>query len=318
MRKLSVLLIASFVTSVISCKKEVPTTVTNETTPNAASIESITSDQLVSSGTQFGAGGFPGLSTDQKITVYNKLGVTPVRAQVTLKDFNGGVSGLKKLTEKGFKVILNLNWNPVPKKSGDKIATAWPQDMNLYKQKLGEVLSKYKPEIAVIENEPTVDIFHSGPIEDYITELTNAIEVCKKYGVKVADGCVHVGLVLGVMRGGNLNDNEIEVKKLITAYKTLDLDYVNVHEHGTGDSYSSESFEKAADYLRQQTGKPVISNEFSLGKSSTSLLQDMINGLKQGDYTIALIRSSDGDRGVPLNKGTDLLPLGNTYGDMIK
>src|SRR5437762_3484871 len=103
MRKLSVLLIAICITSVISCRKEAVTTATNETTPNAASIESTTSDQLVSSSTQFGAGGFPGLSTDQKITVYNKLSVQPVRAQVTLKDFSGGVSGLKKLSSQGFK-----------------------------------------------------------------------------------------------------------------------------------------------------------------------------------------------------------------------
>lgn len=319
MRRLSVLLIASCITAAISCKKETVTTATNESTPNAASMQSTTSDQAVSSGTQFGGGGFDGLTTDQKITVYNKLGIQPVRAHVTLKDFDGGVSGLKKFTSQGFKVILNINWSSVPKKGGDKVSTAWPQDMNLYKQKLAQFFEKYyKPDIAVIENEPAIDIFHKGPIEDYITELTNAVQVCKQYGVKVADGSIHVPYVLTVMRGGNLTGNALEVKKLIAAYKTLDLDYVNIHAHGSGDSYPSGDLEKVASYIRQQTGKPVMSNEFTLGKSSTSLLQDMVNGFKQGDYKIALIRSDNGDRSVGLTKGTDLLPLGNNYRDMIK
>jgi len=316
MRKLSVVLIASCVSAVISCKKE---TATNETTSNAASIESTTSDQLVSSGIQFGAGGLDGLTTDQKITVYNKLGIQPIRAHVTLEDFDNGVSGLKKFSSQGFKVILNINWSSVPKKGGDKVATSWPQDMNLYKQKLSQFFEKYyKPDIAVIENEPAIDIFHKGPIEDYITELTNAVQVCKKYGVKVADGSIHVPYVLAVMRGGNLTGNTLEVKKLIAAYKTLDLDYVNIHAHGTGDSYPAGDLEKAANYIRQQTGKPVMSNEFTLAKASSSLLRDMVNGFKQGDYKIALIRSDNGDRSIGLTNGTNLNSLGTAYRDMIK
>jgi hypothetical protein len=317
MKKLSLLLVVGCVT-VMSCKKEVVTTVRNDEVVDAASIASMTSDQLVSNGTGFGVGGFAGLTTDQKIILLNKLGVKYVRSQVTLKNFTGKIPGAKTFTEKGFKVILNLNWSDVSTRNGDKQATAWPQDMQAYRQKLVNVFSKYKPEVAVIENEPTVDIFHSGRIEDYITELTNAVQVCKKYNVKVADGAIHVPFVLEVMRGGNLSPNAVEVRKLIAAYKTLDLDYVNVHAHGVGDSYSSQSLVQAANYIRQQTGKPVMSNEFSLGKPSPSLLQDMVLGFKQGDYKIALVRSADSDRGTELNKGTDLLPIGIAYRDMIK
>jgi len=316
MKNFYLLLFAGCITAAISCKKETVTTSTK--LPETGSMKSTTSDQLVSGSNSFGIGGFAGLSTDQKMVLYNKLEIQYVRAQLTLKNFKGGIGGPQKLSNNGFKVILNLNWSLVPKKGDDKTPTTWPQDMNLYKQKLGEVLSKYKPDVAVIENEPTVDIFHKGPVEDYITELKNAIQVCKQYGVTVADGGIHVPLILQVRDGNLNNENAVEVKKLIAAYKTLDLDYVNIHCHG-GDTYTQGSFEKAADYIRQQTGKPVICNEFSLAKSSTSLLKDMVNGLKQGDYKIALIFSANGDdRSVPLNKGTDLLPLGIDYRDMIK
>ncbi|HEY6979264.1 MAG TPA: hypothetical protein VH396_23370 [Chitinophagaceae bacterium] len=318
MKNLSLLLIVGCLVGIISCKKETVTTLQNDQVAAAASMASVSSDQLVSNGTDFGVGGFGGLSTDQKIVLYNKLGVQYVRSQVTLKNFNGNIPGAKQLTDKGFKVVLNLNWNDVPTRKGDKQATPWPQDMQAYRQKLENVFSKYKPEVAVIENEPAVDIFHSGPVEDYITELTNAVQVCKKYNVKVADGSIHVPYVQEIMRGGKLSKNATEVKKLIAAYKTLDLDYVNVHAHGVGNSYASESLAQVANFLRQQTGKPVMSNEFSLSKPSASLLKDMVTGFKLGDYKIALVRSADTDRGTELNKGTNLLPLGISYRDMIK
>lgn len=34
-----------------------------------------------------------------------------------------------------------------------------------------KVPDNYRQEITVIENEPTTDQFHSGPLENYITEL---------------------------------------------------------------------------------------------------------------------------------------------------
>jgi len=313
MKQLSILLIVSCFTAIIGCKKEIVATSTNDKVPETISMASVTSDQLLSDGTQFGIAGLDGLKTDEKITLMNELGVKYVRARIILKDFRGNVGGLTQLADQGFKVILNLNWDRIDEVRGDRIPNPWPKDMDTYRAKLEEVLSVFKPEVAVIENEPTNDLFHSGPIEDYITELTNAVDVCKKYGVKVADGCVHVPLVQQVRRGGNLSGNSLEVKKLIDAYKTLDLDYVNVHDHGEGNSYPSGAFESVADYLREQTGKSVMCNEFSLGTSSNSLLEDMVNGLKQGDYKIALAYSGDGGRSVSLNSGTNLLSLGIYY-----
>src|SRR5437667_11984755 len=104
--------------------------------------------------------------------------------------------------------------------------------MTAYKNSLSKVLAKYgsKIELAVIENEPTTDAFHSGSIDDYITELKNAVSVCKNYGVKVADGAIHMDNVLLVKKGNiNANKNTPQVAKLINAYKDIDLDYVNVH-----------------------------------------------------------------------------------------
>src|SRR4030095_14047094 len=148
--------------------------------------------------------------------------------------------------------------------------------------------------VAVIEKEPTNQIYYKGPMSDYITELKNAIDVCKQHGVKVADGCVHVATVQDVMNGGSLSDAASRAKQLLDAYKTLDLDYVNVHAPGSGDSYPLQDLVNVANYIRNHTGKQVISNEFKVYTNSTSLLRDMVQGMKQGNYIIALLRSASG------------------------
>src|SRR6266498_636617 len=57
-----------------------------------------------------------------------------------------------------------------------------------YRNTLNKVFDKYTPEIAVIENEPLNDNHYKDTIENYIRELKNAVDVCNKRGIKVADG----------------------------------------------------------------------------------------------------------------------------------
>lgn len=310
MKKSRLLLIVGCIVTIFSCTKEAVTTVGDGEGSLVASINSITSDQLTATQTNFGAG-FDNLSTDQKITILKKLGVNYVRARVLVSTFDGKVGSLEKFSKNGIHVVLNLNWE----RTG-KTPKPFPKDMATYRKKLGNVLDKYKPEVAVIENEPTNQIYYSGPMSDYITELKNAIDVCKQHGVKVADGCVHVATVQDIMNGGKLSDAAARAKQLLDAYKTLDLNYVNVHVPGSGDSYPSQDLVDVANYIRNHTGKQVVSNEFKLYTNSTSLLRDMVQGFKQGNYIIALIRSSN--NATRLNDGTSLNKLGNAYADAIK
>jgi hypothetical protein len=314
----SAFLILGSITALNSCKKEVTETA-NTTT--AVPMSSISSDEAIASGTQFGAG-LDG-STDQKVTVCNKFGVKYIRSMVTLKNFSGNVSTERSLTQKGFKVVLNINWDNPGGRGDTKNPVPFPTDMVKYKAQLTKLLKAYKPEIAVIENEPTNNQFHSGPIENYITELKAAVALCKQYNVKVADGCTHVPLIEIVMSGRNVSGTAADVRKLITAYKTIDLDYVNVHTQGpTGrdpDVYQPGLLKKVADYLRNQTGKPVMSNEWTVHSTSTALVKSMVSGFKDGGYKIALVRSASSPNGAkPLHKGTSLLPNGVTYSQVAR
>jgi len=73
-----------------------------------------------------------------------------MRMGITLRDFNGKSGMFEKYLNSGFKVILNLNYGdptdgPIP----------FPTNMVEYRRLLQKVLDKYKPEVAIIENEPT-------------------------------------------------------------------------------------------------------------------------------------------------------------------
>jgi hypothetical protein len=313
MKKIFFPLILICITATISCKKEM---VTDNKTLSAVSnnVSNLTATDSVNFGVLVDDG-----STDDKMTIANKFAVKYLRTAIVLKNFTGKDGVMDKYLNSGFKIVLNLNYDNVLNNDGTKTPVPFPTDMVTYRKLLGAVLDKYKPEVAVIENEPTTKIFHSGPIEDYIAELAAAVEVCHSKGVKVADGAIHTGNVLLVMGGKRLTDNALKVQKLIAAYKTLDLDYVNVHTHGEGDSYTAGLLEKVADYLRVTTGKPVLSNEFSVHSTSTSLVTSMVNGFKAGKYKYAIVRSGTSTSGAKaLNKGTSLLPNGVTYRDDIK
>jgi hypothetical protein len=221
---------------------------------------------------------------------------------ILLKNFSGRSSLLETYANRGYKAVVNLNWG----------TTAWPKDMNQYKNKVQQVLQKYgsKIEVAVIENEPTTDQFHSGNMADYLTELKNAVSVCKQHNVKVADGGIHIANVLYVKNGKlNANKNVPQVAQLLTGYKDIDLDYVNVHTAGFGTKYPLNDFTDCADYIRNRTGHQVMSNEWHTESTSASLMQDMVQGWKAGGYKISICNSGK----YPLYKNGSLTTMGKNY-----
>ena len=303
-----------------SCKKEA---LPNSSTISASEASNLSTDTETLFGAQVGE-----TLMDDNLTVLNLLGVKYVRVQIVLKDFTGPSSRIDSYIDDGYKILLNINYGDVQNKNGTKKPVPFPTDMVEYTLLLKKVLDVYHPEVAVIENEPTTNQFHSGPIEDYITELTTATTICKQYGVKVADGSVNVQRVQQVMNGQDHGwaDALEETKKLIDAYKIIPLDYVNVHTSAPFNSrdnpnvYPPGVLEDVADYLRTTTGKQVMCNEYNQDNQSTGLMTTAVNGFKAGGYKYMIARSNKGGAGnaEPLNKGTKLTAIGIAFRDAIK
>ena len=270
---------------------------------------------------------------DDNVTIFNMLGVNYIRWEISLKDFTGFNDPLDTYVSKGYKVILNLNYDNAKNANGTSSPKPFPTDMVAYTNLLKSVLDKYHPELVVIENEAWNDAYHSGPIENYITELTTAVNVCKSYGIKVADSGLGVRYAQQVMNGNSWNTDPsyIETKKMIDAFKTMGLDYINIHvivPFGNLDNpntFPSDLVEPVADYLRSYTGKEVMSNEYDQTNQSASLMQGAVAAFTAGGYKYMVARSNKAggkNSAQPLytKVGTlfNLTTIGSTYRDAIK
>lgn len=342
-KTVSLLLVLGCISATISCKKE---TITAQNESGSLSATSVS--DAVASTSKFGTLVNGGEGSD-KIAVATKMGVGYMRNAIVLETYNGKAPMVDQFINAGFKVLLNIN------NSTGGTVKSYPTDMVKYKKNLENVLNSYHPEVVVIENEPINESYYTGPIENYITELRTAVDVCKARGIKVADGGLHIGMVSilvyqdYVSRGmqkeadafaakaltsaylkaaqgkgsTTINTKLDKTKKQITAFKTMALDYVNFHWYqpasgGDPNKAIPGIIKEIADYLRRATGKEVLCNEFGQYNQSTSLIASMVNEFKLAGLSYGIVFSGDSGSGAqPLHKNTDLLPNGISYRDAV-
>jgi len=354
-KTVSFLLVLGCISATISCKKE--TTTKENVSPNAA-LSATDASQAITETTKFGVMVIDpdNNDIDDKISVSDKLGVGYVRNSIIVSEYSGKAPAVEDYQDAGYKILLNLNYQ-----SGSGGPRPFPTDMVKYKQKLESVLDDYQPEVAVIENEPANDGYYTGPIENYITELTTAVAVCKARGIKVSDGALHSGMLLICVyqdyvsqgqqakaddfasRSGmssayiktaqgkgsaTLNAKLDKCKKMIAAYKTMALDFVNFHWYEPMGMNASKNTatsapgvpKEVADYLRKATGKKVLTNEFGQTVTTPSLVASQVSEFKLAGLSYAIDYSGTGGGGVqakPLHSGINLQPNGISYRDAI-
>lgn len=271
---------------------------------------------------EFGAKVQDGTS-DEQITVLSKLGVNAARpVSIELSTYVPGQKP-KRLVDfynAGVKSVINLNWLV-----GDaKKPYGFCKDLTLYRKKIQEVLkdNAHMIEWAIIENEPSNDGYYGATVDmnDYVNVLKVAIEECHNAGIKVADGCLHIEAITGIISGvKTTNKTIIDQKILLASYAYLDLDAVNVHKVIKGDERPAAEIKAACDYITAVTGKPVISNEWHGEKMTDAALQSAVQGWKDAKVILSIIWGGGGSSPADaINSGTSLTPLGVTYGKAIK
>lgn len=282
---------------------------------STASISFNVKPKIVKVQTQFGAILVSG-DVDQNINIAKQLGITCFRTSQNLDTWKGYNSTVDKYVKSGFKVLLNLNVT-----SSTNGASAFMKDMVKYRKLIEAVVTKYRSlELMVIENEATTDKFHTGPIEDYIALLKVAVDVCHQYGIKAADSGMALAYVQAVMSGHTSKTNEKETAKMIEAFKSIDLDYVNIHNAFSGNSFPVDGLTKVVNWLRNETGKEVMSNEWHLETASVSLMKDVVAAWKNVGVAYSIIYSGDSasNKNSPVSIKTTLTDIGKAYRDAIK
>jgi hypothetical protein len=273
------------------------------------------------------------MDVNTKMNVAKDLGVSYVRYAVILQNWKGSDPNVDNITSRGFKIIMNVNWG-LPQAQGMKSPVPFPRDMTQYKRILNDVLDKCKPELVVVENEELIKQYHTGPVEDYITELQTAVDVAHSKGLKVTNGGLtnkeltllvyHDYLDRGMsheandfanrtmkpawLTGPDADDLYNKAKKLIEAYKTLPLDYVNIHIYepiknmsgGTRNDVTSitpNAIKEIIEYVARATGKKVITNESGTRSNSPDLATQMLEEFAKENMEYVIWFSGDGAGG---------------------
>src|SRR6266487_7190412 len=103
------------------------------------------------------------MNINTKIEVAKSLNVSYIRDAIIMQNWDGHDQSCDRYIAAGFKIILNVNWGHVQKENGIKSPVPYPTDTMEYKKIMNEILSKYSPELVVIENEETIKNYHTGP-----------------------------------------------------------------------------------------------------------------------------------------------------------
>jgi hypothetical protein len=271
----------------------------------------------------------------KRLQVYKDLGVQLVRHTITLESWNGSSYFYDMLNNAGYRILLNITATPQGR------PRPFPSDMAKYRKDLNAVLSVYKPEMVVIENEEYNVTYYNGSAQDYINQLKVGIEVAHQHGLKVANGGL-TGRILslltyydyrkrGMMKEADdfarrtqpddilrslpdLSSNRrfskgmAAMDSLITAYKDMNLDYVNFHwyepikykepkNNGADDvkSIDTKALGEMIAFLKRRTGKSVMTNEIGQINQSTTILQSILEQCLTSGLSYVIWYSGDGE-----------------------
>lgn len=299
-------------------------------------------------------------ASELKLKITNELGISYIRESLILSNLRE-----KKLEQSHLKTIYTINLGAAVGKAQGGTPTPFTRDYDNYKKRLEEVIRKYKVySLIVIENEETNKSYHSGSIDDYINQLKAAITVAHNHNLKIANGGITSRLMTVlvwddyVSRGMKtqaedyanrafppamakrlhnlVNNSELtqqlkDGKKLIAAYKTLDIDYVNFHWYepiaarGKGGNKDAipdmRALEETVNYLRRATGKEVITNEIGQLNDSPELVTKILQKLYDLKLPYVFWYSGDGGPGKAValhNPDGSLRPNGIAFRDFIK
>ena len=135
--------------------------------------------------------GAKGMPLDKRFSIIKDLGAVYFRPNSVFVEGWKGFNEECELAETaGLKLILTVRNN-----GGKMQPTIPPEDMQVYKQTLWEILDKYRPIIIAVENEENSKIFYTGTPEEYSSQLKAACEVAHSKGIKCTNGGMVSSLV---------------------------------------------------------------------------------------------------------------------------
>ncbi len=302
------------------------------------------------------------LGVHTEIGVAKALAAKYVRSAIVLSQWAGSNAYYDSIIANGMKPVTNFNWGA---QNTGAVPFLMAAELSNYATVMGQVLTKYQPEVVVIENEETNMNYHSGSMQQYIAMLNAAIPVAHSKGLKITNGGITGEAAYLVWQdyintgqtakaddyakrtfppsvyatlpnlGAFIQSKMKMADSLLTAYKTMDLDYLNFHWYGdprqpNAGAYNpavdtahinTASLSELVDYLKRRTGKTPITNEIGEKYYSPGYVTDILQATLDLKLPCVLWYSGDGEdrfdaKGLQSGNGT-LRPMGYAYKDFM-
>lgn len=232
--------------------------------------------------------GAPGMSISKRTEIAKELGATYFRTNtIRLQSWNGKCEECDAALNAGLKPLPSIS-----NSGGSRQPSSPPSNIKEYKSKLSQILDAYPIEIVVVENEENSQLFYTGTPSEYGQELKAACEVAHQKGRKCTNGGLVSALTALLVYSDYKEKGEIakandfaarvfslqerrllntqkaaeqiqKGKELIKEYRNSGADFVNFHWYID----DVNALEEAVNFLRKETGLPVITNEVGQQKN---------------------------------------------------
>ncbi len=295
--------------------------------------------------------GADGVDDQYRVELVKALGVPYFRPwYVNVETWNGACYDLAcdLGPNAGLKLILTArnNVSEMP-----PFATTPPQDGAAYRRNLSEILTRYHPEVLVVENEEDSAQYWGGTPEQYGALLKAACQVahdqkipCANGGLsskttallvwadyiehqQITDACNFVQHASAVLAPDlcrftaidHLSDEDKAAlntgRKLLEIYKSSGQDYLNFHWYIP----DKNAFSEAVNHLRRVTNLPVMSNEIGQTDQSPEAVQKLLSAAADLKLSYAVWFSLDRDPAVALqNEDGSLRPNGQAFREFMQ
>jgi acetyl esterase/lipase len=260
-----------------------------------------------------------------RIALIKALGVTYFRPwYVNVEGWSGACYdlGCDLGPNAGLKLVLTIrnNVSDIP-----PFATTSARDGTAYRRNVSEILTRYHPEVLVVENEEDTAQYWAGTPEQYVAQLKAACQVAHDQKIPCANGglsskttallvwadyvehqqfteaCNFVQRASAELASDlcrftaidHLSETDKAAvslgRKLLTAYKSTGQDYLNIHWYIPDKAALSE----AVNYLKRVTSLPVMSNELGQYDQAPEAAQKLLSAALDLKFPYAIWFSLD-------------------------
>ncbi|HRI19772.1 MAG TPA: hypothetical protein PLA68_02405 [Panacibacter sp.] len=177
-------------------------------------------------------------------------GITVYKTAIVLNTYNSEEpdNNIKAMNEAGITAFVVATWDA--KSSG-----LFVRDTVSLRDRMRMFLAANKglKFIVSFEDEVATNKFFVDDMQLYLKGLSVVVNECHKYGIQATNSGDHLMYALMIANGEHTrNHNEDDVLVLLSGYKNIPIDFVNLHN---GSEQSEADFKKAIGKIKELTGK---------------------------------------------------------------